>query len=75
MGVYGHMICFSFKVKNKISKFFVTYEFYFDYEKSMLCALWHDADARKPGKLTTASKLALYVIHWNGPMIKLSFQS
>ena len=53
----------------------MTCDFYFDNEKSMLCVLWDDAYARKTRKFTTASKLALYVIHWNGPMIKLSFQS
>ena len=50
----------------------MNYDFHFENEKSMLCVLWDDADARKTQKLTPASKLALYVIHWNGPMIKLN---
>jgi len=41
----------------------MNYDFHFDFEKSMLCVLWDDVDARKTRKLAPGSNLDLYVIH------------
>ena len=71
MGVCSDMIYFSFEWKNKISKFFMNYDFHFENEKSMLCVLWDDADARKTGKLIPVSNLDINVIHWYDPILKL----
>ena len=74
MGVYGDMILFGFKVKNRISNFFMTYHFDFDFEKSMLCVLWDDADARKTRKLAPGSNLDINVMHWYHLILKLCFK-